>query len=158
MQALTHSLNSIDSFIEELLHEEGLSRNTLEAYRNDLTLFSKWLSTKKICLNDATDIELRAYFVHRFEDSKATTSNRRLAVFRRYFRWALRENHITQDPTIMLLSAKQPLRVPNTLTEAQVDALLEAPDTSNALGIRDRTMLELMYASGLRVSELVTLM
>jgi integrase/recombinase XerD len=78
-------------------------------------------------------------------------------VFKRYFRWALREHLISADPTLKLLSAKQALRVPKTLTEPQVEALLAAPDTSTALGQRDRAMLELMYASGLRVSELVTL-
>ena len=89
--------------------------------------------------------------------SKATSSNRRLTVFKRYFRWALREHLLVTDPTLKLLSAKQPLRVPKTLSEAQVDALLGAPDVATPLGLRDRTMLELMYASGLRVSELVTL-
>ncbi len=76
---------------------------------------------------------------------------------KRYFRWALRERAITADPTLRLQSARQALRVPKTLTEAQVEALLAAPDTETALGVRDRTMLELMYASGLRVSELVGL-
>ncbi len=78
-------------------------------------------------------------------------------MFKRYFRWALRERLITADPTLRLQSAKQPLRVPKTLTEAQVEALLDAPDVDTPLGLRDRTMLELIYASGLRVSELVTL-
>ena len=89
--------------------------------------------------------------------TKATSANRRLTVFKRYFRWALRERLITADPTLRLQSAKQPLRVPKTLTEAQVEALLEAPDTDTPLGLRDRTMLEVLYASGLRVSELVGL-
>ncbi len=93
----------------------------------------------------------------RHEGSKATSSNRRLTVFKRYFRWALREHLLTSDPTLKLLTARQPLRVPKTLSEAQVEALLGAPDIDTALGLRDRTMLELMYASGLRVSELVTL-
>jgi integrase/recombinase XerD len=78
-------------------------------------------------------------------------------VFKRYFRWALREHLLDADPTLKLASAKQPLRVPKTLSEAQVEALLAAPDTDTPLGLRDRTMLELMYASGLRVSELVGL-
>ena len=78
-------------------------------------------------------------------------------MFKRYFRWALRERLITADPTLRLLAARQPLRVPKTLSEAQVEALLNAPDTGTPLGLRDRAMLELMYASGLRVSELVTL-
>jgi integrase/recombinase XerD len=80
-----------------------------------------------------------------------------LTVFKRYFRWALRERLVSADPTLRLGSAKQPLRVPQSLSEAQVEALLAAPDADTPLGLRDRTMLELMYASGLRVSELVTL-
>ena len=78
-------------------------------------------------------------------------------MFKRFFRWALREHHLAQDPTLALQAARQPLRVPKTLTEFQVEALLAAPDVSHAMGVRDRTMLELMYASGLRVSELVSL-
>ena len=97
------------------------------------------------------------YAVARHAGSKATTSNRRLTVFKRYFRWALREHLLRADPTLRLASAKQAPRMPKTLTEAQVEALLGAPDPETLLGLRDRTMLELMYASGLRVSELVTL-
>ncbi|HEV8691924.1 MAG TPA: site-specific tyrosine recombinase XerD, partial [Ideonella sp.] len=93
----------------------------------------------------------------RHETTRATTANRRLAVFRRFYRWALRERHVVEDPTLRLGSARQPLRVPKTLSEAQVEALLAAPDVDTPLGLRDRCMLELMYASGLRVSELVSL-
>ncbi|HEY9107428.1 MAG TPA: site-specific tyrosine recombinase XerD, partial [Roseateles sp.] len=89
--------------------------------------------------------------------AKSTSANRRLSVFKRYFRWALREGRITADPTLKLTAARQPLRVPKLLSEAQVSALLAAPDVNTPLGLRDRAMLELMYASGLRVSELVTL-
>jgi integrase/recombinase XerD len=88
---------------------------------------------------------------------KATTSNRRLSVLRRYFAWALREHRIAADPTLKIRAARQPARFPSTLSEAQVEALLGAPEIEGALGLRDRTMLELMYASGLRVSELVGL-
>ena len=89
--------------------------------------------------------------------TRATTANRRLSVFKRFCRWALRERLIDADPTLKLQAARQPLRVPKTLSEAQVEALLAAPDTGTPLGLRDRTMIELMYASGLRVSELVLL-
>jgi integrase/recombinase XerD len=89
--------------------------------------------------------------------TRATTANRRLSVFKRFSRWALREGLIDADPTLRLQAARQPLRVPKTLSEAQVEALLAAPDTDTPLGLRDRTMIELMYASGLRVSELVLL-
>jgi len=101
--------------------------------------------------------DIHAYFAARHSQSKATTANRRLTVLRRYFRWALRERHIQADPTLRLQAAKQPMRVPKTLTETQVEALLAAPDVDTPLGLRDRTMLEVIYASGLRVSELVGL-
>jgi integrase/recombinase XerD len=151
------SLEAVDVFIDALWLEEGLSKNTLAAYRRDLTLYARWLAERARGLNDSTETDLQAYFAARHADTKATSANRRLTVFKRYFRWALRESRIAADPTLKLQSAKQALRVPKTLSEAQVEALLAAPDTSQALGVRDRTMLELMYASGLRVSELVDL-
>jgi integrase/recombinase XerD len=147
----------IDTFIDALWLEEGLSPNTLSAYRRDLTLYTAWLLRQGRSLEQSIELDLQAYFSERHATTKATTANRRLTVFKRYFRWALREGFAHADPTLKLQSAKQALRVPKTLTEAQVEALLAAPDTSFALGVRDRTMLELMYASGLRVSELVTL-
>jgi integrase/recombinase XerD len=148
---------SIDAFIDALWLEEGLSKNTLAAYRRDLSLYAAWLSAKGRPLDSTGEADLNGYFAARHEGSKATSANRRLTVFKRYFRWALRERLIAADPTLRLQSAKQPLRVPKTLTEAQVEALLDAPDVDTPLGLRDRTMLELIYASGLRVSELVTL-
>ncbi|MDT7517731.1 site-specific tyrosine recombinase XerD [Rhodoferax sp. TBRC 17660] len=146
---------SVDAFIDALWLEEGLSKNTLEAYRRDLRLFAASLKGRPLVQTQEHDVQ--AYFAARHAETKATTANRRLTVFKRYFRWALREKHIAQDPTLKLQAAKQALRVPKTLSEAQVEALLNSPDTGEALGIRDKTMLELMYASGLRVSELVAL-
>jgi integrase/recombinase XerD len=148
---------SIDAFIDALWLEEGLSRNTLAAYRRDLSLYSAWLGGQGRALDSTSEADLNGYFAARHSASKATTANRRLTVFKRYFRWALRERLITADPTLRLESARQPLRVPKTLTESQVEALLDAPDVDTPLGLRDRTMLELIYASGLRVSELVGL-
>ncbi len=149
---------SIDRFVDALWIEDGLSSNTLAAYRRDLALYADWLSAQHARAIDATrEADLLAYGVARHPGSKATSSNRRLTVFKRYFRWALREQLLSADPTLKLRSAKQPLRVPRTLSEAQVEALLAAPDADTLLGLRDRTMLELMYASGLRVSELVGL-
>ncbi len=147
----------IDAFIDALWLEEGLSKNTLCAYRQDLTLFALWQARAGRSLRGSTEVDLQGYFSDRHSTTKATTANRRLTVFKRYFRWALREGLASADPSLKLASARQPLRVPKTITEAQVEALLDAPDTAHALGVRDRTMLELMYASGLRVSELVTL-
>ena len=156
--ALARSEESAGAFVDALWLEEGLSRNTLDAYRRDLVLFAQWLAAQGArSLTQAGEADIHAYFASRHAETRATTANRRLTVFKRYFRWALRERLIDADPTLRLMAARQPLRVPKTLSEAQVEALLNAPDTSTALGLRDRAMLELMYASGLRVSELVTL-
>jgi len=152
------SLGAIDSFVEALWLEDGLARNTLEAYRRDLSLLADWLATEAgLALDQCQELNLLAYANARFEGGKATSSNRRLSVFKRYFRWALREQRIRQDPTLRLENARQPLRVPKLLSQLQVEDLLAAPDVDTPLGLRDRAMLELMYASGLRVSELVTL-
>ena len=150
-------MGSIDAFIDALWLEEGLSKNTLSAYRRDLTLFAVWLHARERALVDTIESDLNGYFSALHGVTKATTANRRLTVFKRYFRWSLRERLINVDPTLKLQAARQALRVPKTLSEAQVEALLGAPDVSTPLGQRDRTMLELMYASGLRVSELVGL-
>ena len=147
----------IDAFVDALWLEEGLSRNTLTAYRRDLTLYARWLQGRGRTLLQSTEAELNAYFAARHAATRATTANRRLTVFKRFFRWALRERRIDADPTLRLQAARQPLRVPKTLTEAQVEALLAAPGEDTPLAVRDRTMIELMYASGLRVSELVGL-
>ena len=155
--AATAADPSIDTFIDALWLEDGLSPNTLAAYRRDLNLYARWLrDTHGVALAQTQEHQLHGYMAARAR-GKATSANRRLTVFKRYFRWALRERLIDTDPTLKLLTARQPLRVPKTLSEAQVEALLTAPDTDTALGLRDRTMLELMYASGLRVSELVSL-
>lgn len=158
MQAQSQS--SIDAFIDALWLEDGLSKNTLAAYRRDLSLFAGWLGAKEQgarALDATAESDLNRYFSARHAATKATSANRRLTVFKRYFRWALRERLIDADPTLKLQSAKQALRVPKTLSEAQVEALLAAPDEATPLGLRDRAMLELLYASGLRVSELVGL-
>ena len=148
---------SIDAFCDALWLEHGLARNTLDAYRRDLRLFSEWLADQRnASLDTVSEADLTAYSAARAQD-KSTSANRRLSVFRRYYAWAVREHRTSADPTQRIRSAKQPPRFPSTLTEAQVEALLGAPDVTTPLGLRDRTMLELMYASGLRVSELVTL-
>ncbi|WP_418315358.1 site-specific tyrosine recombinase XerD [Piscinibacter sakaiensis] len=149
----------INRFIEALWIEDGLAANTLQAYRRDLELYARWLAETAPGRNlaQSSEADLRGYGVSRHPDSKASSSNRRLTVFKRFFRWALREQLTAADPTLKLDGARQALRVPKTLSEAQVEALLNAPDTGSLLGLRDRAMLELLYASGLRVSELVTL-
>ena len=150
--------DAIDRFIDAVWIEDGLAPNTLAAYRRDLTLLAEWLRRHADrTLDEAREADLRAYAVARHAGSAPTSTNRRLTVFRRYYRWALREHLVDADPTLKLSAARQPLRVPKSLSEAQVEALLGAPDVETPRGLRDRTMLELMYASGLRVSELVTL-
>ena len=154
------SQSSIDAFIDALWLEDGLSKNTLAAYRRDLSLYAGWLGAEaqhQRRLGDTTEDDLKAYFSYRHAVTKATSANRCLTVLKRYFRWALRENLVAADPTLKLQSAKQALRVPKVMSEAQVESLLAAPDDDTPLGLRDRAMLELMYASGLRVSELVGL-
>ena len=152
------STEIVDRFIDALWIEDGLAANTLAAYRRDLAMLSEWLARDRPrALAEASEADLREYAVARHAGSAATSANRRLAVFRRFFRWALREHLASADPTLRLAAARQPLRVPKSLSEAQVESLLAAPDVETALGLRDRTMLELMYASGLRVSELVGL-
>jgi integrase/recombinase XerD len=152
------SAAAIDEFCDALWLEDGLSKNTLEAYRRDMRLFAQWLHAMHgTALLEAQAEHLLAYFSARHADTKATSANRRLAVLKRFYLLALRQNRISVDPCLRMKSAKQAPRFPKTLTESQVEALLAAPDVATPLGLRDRTMLELMYASGLRVSELVLL-
>ena len=155
---MASSAAAIDAFVDALWLEDGLAVLTLAAYRRDLTLLAAWLDkTSARSLDQTRESDLLALAIERHERTRASTANRRLTVFKRYFRWALREGHISADPTLKLQSARQPLRLPKLMSEAQVEALLAAPDTGTALGLRDRAMLELMYASGLRVTELVQL-
>ncbi len=146
----------IQRFTDALWIEDGLARLTLEAYKRDLTLYAHWLADGSgRAIASSSESDLLAYIAHRHAGSRATTANRRLTVFKRFFRWALRERVVAEDATLRLGSARQPLRVPKVLSEAQVEALLGAPDVATPLGLRDRAMLELLYASGLRVSELI---
>jgi len=148
----------IQRFVDALWLEDGLAALTQAAYRRDLQALSGWLVAQgRQGLISATESDLRGYAVARHAGTRASTANRRLTVFRRFFRWALRERLCDVDPTLRLLPARQPMRVPKTLSEGQVEALLAAPDVATPRGLRDRAMLELMYASGLRVSELVGL-
>jgi integrase/recombinase XerD len=151
------SQEAIERFCDACWLEDGLSQNSLSAYRRDLLLLAQWLQKDSGAdLYSVKEKDLTAYIAHRRTD-KATTANRRLTVFKRFYRHALRMNLVQSDPCIGLRSAKQALRFPKTLSEDQVTALLDAPDIETCLGLRDRTMLELMYASGLRVSEIVSL-
>ena len=153
------NLALIDAFCDSLWLEDGLSKNSLDAYRRDMRAFARWLDVTKAgtSLLTVARADIDAYFAARHDDTKPSSSNRRLSVLKRFYQQALRQNRIAQDPCLKVSSAKQPTRFVHTLSEAQVEALLAAPDAREPLGVRDRTMLEVMYASGLRVSELVAL-
>ncbi|MBI3713714.1 MAG: site-specific tyrosine recombinase XerD [Burkholderiales bacterium] len=154
----TQTLAQIDQFCDYLWLEDGLSKNTLEAYRRDLRLFAEWLlQAKQRELLQAEESDIFAYVAAKHAHSKATSANRRMTVLKRYYQQVFRQNLIAHNPCTNLKSAKQAQRLPKTLSEAQVEALLAAPDVETPLGLRDRTMLELLYACGLRVSELVGL-
>ncbi len=148
----------IAAFCEALWLEDGLSRNTLAAYRRDLEQLESWMdSNQRGPLAGVTQQDLQDYIALRHPQSRATSSNRRLSVFRRLGRFLVRQGQRSDDPTAQLRAARQPPRFPKTLSESQVEALLRAPDVQTALGLRDRAMLETLYACGLRVSELVGL-
>lgn len=147
----------IDAFIDALWLEDGLAKNTLEAYRRDLRLFDEWLLNRERALANAQQSDIDGYFAAKHAVSKGSTAYRRQAAFKRFFRWAVRERHIPQDPTVKLMTPRLLDRSIKTLTEAQVEALLGSPVIETPLGLRDRAMLELLYACGLRVSELVGL-
>ncbi len=157
--ATTVDLALIDEFCDTLWLEQGLAKNSLDAYRRDMRLFATWLHARQPergLLGVGAD-DLAAYFADRHPDSRPSTANRRLSVLKRFYGLALRRNRIDVDPCLKMASARQPTRFVHTVNESQVEALLAAPDVATPLGLRERTMLELMYASGLRVSELVAL-
>ena len=152
------SRDAIDRFIDALWIEDGLARLTLQAYSRDLSLFAVWLqATEQRPIDACLESDLLAYIAAQHARTRASTANRRISVFKRYFRWAVREHRVNADPSLRLASARAAMRIPKSLSEAQVEALLAAPEVATPLGLRDRAMLELIYASGLRVSELVDL-
>lgn len=147
----------LDAFLDAMWLEHGLARNTLDSYRSDLTLFGCWLAKQGKMLAAASSVDLAGYLAHYSPHAKATSQRRLLSACRRYYRHLLLNNRIVEDPTLMLDPPMPARRFPRSLSEAQLEALLEAPDVDTPLGLRDRAMLEVMYASGLRVSELVGL-
>ena len=148
----------IDEFCDAIWLEDGLSQLTLDAYRRDLGQLATWLANAGNNLAGATEADMLGYLASRHAGgAKATSSNRRLSAARRFYRWLVRQGKRAADPTASLDSAKQATRFPKTLSETDVERLLAAPDVSTTLGLRDRAMLEVLYASGLRVTELVSL-
>ena len=149
----------LDEFCDSLWLEDGLARNTLDSYRRDLTRLELWLEMQHHKrLLDADHGDLLAYLAKRVAArAKATTTSRLLSSIKRFYQFALRQGKIKADPSINIDAPKLPRGLPKSLTEEDVEKLLAAPNVEEALGLRDRAMLETLYASGLRVSELVTL-
>ncbi len=151
--------DEVERFIDSLWMERGLSDNTLAAYRRDLSLFSVWLNEKQSSTLLGVDAgHVQAYLGHRLRGGASPRSSARfLSVIRSFYRWALREGLVVADPTLRIDSPKQGRPLPKSLSEADVDRLLDMPDLDVAIEFRDRTMLEILYACGLRVSELIGL-
>jgi len=143
----------LDAFCDALWLEDGLSKNTLQSYRRDLEQFAGFLGKRH--LQEAEERDLFAFLAAR--RGRASSAARMLSSLKRFYGWCVRERRIAADPTLKLDPPKRAPRFPKSLSEADVEALLAAPDASTPLGMRDRTMLEVLYASGLRVSELVAL-
>jgi len=156
----------LDEFCDAVWLEDGLAKNTLDAYRRDLRLFSEWVEEQgRASLVYATEADISAYFAWRFSQRrgakkqgiKSSTQARLHSSLKRFYQFLLRAGRVSNDPTLKLEAPKKPERFPKTVSETDVEALLAQPDIETALGLRDRAMLEVLYASGLRVSELVRL-
>ena len=148
----------VDRFADALWMENGLSDNTLAAYRRDLYGLGAWLGEQGSSLVEAGPAELLGFLARQYQTGRALRSSARLlSSLRRFYRYLVREGRRKDDPTANIESPKMDRPLPHTLSEMEVEALLEAPDVTQAVGLRDRAMLELLYASGLRVSELVAL-
>ena len=153
------STQRIDEFCDALWLEDGLSRNTLDSYRRDLRQFAAWLEARDGReLLAAEQSLIQDYLAYKFRTkARASTAARLLSSLKRFYRHAVRQNLISADPTLRIEAPKLPRPLPKSLTEADVESLLAAPPVDEPRGLRDRAMLEVLYASGLRVSELVTL-
>ncbi len=148
----------IDKFLDAIWMERGLSQNTLGAYRADLVALQRWLANRDVSLIYATRADLLAFIAWRTQGgAKPRSTARQLSSFRRFYRYLLGEGAIGEDPTLKIEMPKVGRSLPRTLSEGEVESLLNAPEIGDPLGHRDRTMLELLYATGLRVSELINL-
>jgi integrase/recombinase XerD len=152
------SVAAIDRFLDAVWMERGLSPNTLSAYRADLTALDRWLQLRGGSGMTARRADVLAFIAWRVESgARPRSTARQLSSFRRFYRYLVREGAITEDPTAQIAMPKIGRSLPKSLTEEEVEALLAAPEVEQPLGHRDRTMLEVLYATGLRVSELVNL-
>ncbi len=158
MADLNSDQTIIEAFLDALWSERGLSQNTLAAYGRDLKSLADWQLKNNREILSSSNTELLEYITLKIKQgSKSRSVARNISTFRRFFRYQLRERTISEDPTALIELPKLGKSLPNSLSEENVDALLNAPDLSDDIGLRDRAMLELLYATGLRVSELVTL-
>jgi integrase/recombinase XerD len=152
------TLGLIRSYLDNVWLEKGLSKHTLSAYGSDLELFSRWLTSNHTSLINTSRINIQAYLAHMLTSgSNARSSARFLSCIRGFYRFLLREKLIQQDPTLDIQNPKLGRSLPKFLSEHEVEKLLAAPDLTDPIGLRDRAMLELLYACGLRVSELTGL-
>ncbi|MFM9966876.1 MAG: site-specific tyrosine recombinase XerD [Burkholderiales bacterium] len=151
----------LDEFCDAIWLEDGLSKNTIESYRRDLRLFGDWMAEVGAkTLAQATEEDIAGYLAHRVSAKEAmrpSTQSRMLSSLKRFYRHAVHKSQVDRDPTLRLDAPKQAQRIPKSLSETQVEALLAAPHVETPSGLRDRAMLELIYACGLRVSELVSI-
>jgi len=158
LSARATDLAEIDNFCDALWLEDGLAKATLDSYRSDLGRLSLWLASHdREALLDLDDTTATAFIAHLSRQTRASSQSRYLSTLRRFYRWQLARGRIVTDPTLKLANPARPSRLPKVMSEKQVDSLLDAPDIDTPLGLRDRAMLETLYASGLRVSELVNL-
>ncbi|MFN0315520.1 MAG: site-specific tyrosine recombinase XerD [Burkholderiales bacterium] len=148
----------LDAFCDALWLEDGLSPLSLSSYRRDLVLFAQWLIPSRKTLSQAGKIDVLAHLAHRLQGgAKPRSVARQLSALRRFYSYLVRQNICAEDPTLQVEAPKLPRALPKSLSEADVENLLAAPKVSTPLGLRDRAMLELLYATGLRVTELITL-
>ncbi len=156
--APTESSREVERFLDAMWSERGLADNTLAAYRADLAGLSRWLDMQGVSLADVGRDHLLSFLAWRVQHgARPRSTARQLSSIRRFYRYMIREGHISEDPSTRIDMPKLGRPLPRSLTESEVIALLKAPNVAESLGFRDRSMLELLYATGLRVSELVTL-
>jgi integrase/recombinase XerD len=156
--AAASELELIDDFCDQVWLQDGLAPATLAGYRQDLGAWAAWLAREGKSLQQAQRADVEAYIGAQFKSAaKVTSINRRLSSLRRFYQLQLQRGALNEDPCLRVKAPKTPRRLPKNLSEAQVEALLGAPDCTTILGLRDRTMIETLYATGLRVSELVGL-
>lgn len=151
--------NELSAFLDSLWLEDGLAKNTLAAYRQDMLAFIEFLQRERPAVSVFTvkAEDIQAWLAQMHVETKPSTANRRLATLRRFYAWAMQHHRMEEDPCLHIKAVRQAARFPKSLSESQVELLLAAPDLKTSGGLRDRAMLETLYATGLRVSELIAL-